>query len=84
MQRREFILPHRFDLVKGFFKFFKLFSALRSARQASPYFVVLAGDLISLPHLGSLVKNFFRTVRWFFVLSFKLAFDWKPLSRGQL
>ena len=23
----------------------------------------------------SLVKNFFRTVRWFFVLSFKLAFD---------
>ena len=65
LQRREFILPHRFDLVKSFFQFFSNFSALRSARRASPSSAALAGDLISLPYLSSLVKNFFRTVRWF-------------------
>ena len=80
LQRQELFYHTVSTLSRAFFRFFKLFSALRSARQASPYFVALAGDLIILPHLGSLVKNFFRTIRWFFVLSFKLAFDWKPRS----
>ena len=75
LQRREFILPHRFGLVKSFLKFFQTFSALRSAWRASPLSIALAGDLISLPYLSSLVKNFFSHRQVVFVLSFKLAFD---------
>ena len=58
-----------------FLKFFQTFSALRSARQASPLLAALTGDLISLPYLSSLVKNFFSHRQVVFVLSFKLAFD---------
>ena len=58
-----------------FLKFFQTFSALRSARQASPLLAALTGDLISLPYLSSLVKNFFSHRQVVSVLSFKLAFD---------
>ncbi|MFR3665730.1 hypothetical protein, partial [Flintibacter sp.] len=79
------ILPHHFDLVKSFFKVFSnFFQLLRSARQASPCFVTLTGDSISLPYLSLLVKNFFRTVRWFLFSHSSPLLTWKPLSRGQL
>ena len=59
LQRREFILPHRFGFVKSFFKFFKTFFSSQPARRAAPLFrAALAGDSYRLPHLISLVKNF--------------------------
>ena len=86
LQRREFILPHRFDLVKSFFKVFSnFFQLFRSARQASPFFVALTGDSISLPYLSSLVKNFFRTVRWFLFSHSSSLLIWKTtVSRTAL
>ena len=78
------ILPHHFDLVKSFFKVFSnFFQLLRSARQASPCFVTLTGDSISLPYLSLLVKNFFRTVRWFLFSHSSSLLIWKTsLSSG--
>ena len=78
------ILPHHFDLVKSFFKVFSnFFQLFRSARQASPFFVALTGDSISLPYLSSLVKNFFRTVRWFLFSHSSSLLIWKTsLSSG--
>ena len=37
-QRREFILPHRFRLVKNFFQVFQPFSFSQTPRRAAPYF----------------------------------------------
>ena len=62
LQRREFILPHRFGFVKNFFQVFQNFFSSQPARRAAPLFrAALAGDSYRLPHLVSLVKNFFRT-----------------------
>jgi len=37
-QRREFILPHHFRLVKNFFQVFQPFLSFQTSRRAAPYF----------------------------------------------
>ncbi|MGI5935033.1 MAG: hypothetical protein ACOX7A_09570, partial [Lawsonibacter sp.] len=60
-QRREFILPHRFRLVKNFFQVFQPFLFSRTPRRATPYLLAAsAGDSLIVALLSRSVKNFFQ------------------------
>ena len=81
-QRREFILPSRFALVKHFFQlfqnFFQRFS--RGNRPAhSP--AALADDLFILPPLPRFVKHFFQIFSICFRAQLTLEGSFPPPSR---
>ena len=60
-QRREFILPHHFRLVKNFFQVFQPFLSFQTPRRAAPYLLAAsAGDSLIVALLFRSVKNFFQ------------------------
>ena len=81
-QRREFILPHHFHLVKNFFQVFQPFLSFQTSRRAAPYFARrlsrrLAYFSASFSLCQELFSGIFQPV---FVLSFR-TYIWKYQRR---